>query len=266
MQDATRVLMGAGLSSAKVVSQYDADPAGFLAGRRVQLASTGLPSLAKSAGFTLGISLGRSLSNTKHTAVAREGLAVPVRLALKRARGTITITSVANLLTTTADVITVNGTAFTAQAGAVTPGGATFQAATSVTATAASLAAQINAHATVGLVVRASSALGVVTLAAVAAGASGNAITTTYTDNGGGNIGATVQQATLASGSDTGVDVDFVVIGAKVYFDDTTGDATDGTLPGSSISDAVYASGELIGVNEDSSESPAALVDMPGGL
>lgn len=266
MHDPTRVLMGAGLSSAKQVSEYDADPAGLLAGRRVQLASTGLPSLLKSAGFTLGISMGRSLSNTKRTAVAREGEAIPVRLSLKRARGTVTITNFTNLLTTTPDVITINGTAFTAQAGAVTPGGATFRAATDVTATAASLASQINAHATVGLVVRATSALGVVTISAVTPGAAGNAITTTYTDNGGGNVGATVQQAVLAGGSDTGVDVDYVVIGTKVYFDDITGDATDGTLPGSSISDAIYVSGELIGINEDSSETPAALIDMPGGL
>lgn len=258
--------MGAILSSRKRVSEYDADPAGFLAGRRVQLASTGLPSLAKGAGFTLGISLGRSLSNTKKTAVARDGLGVPVRLSLKRARGTVTITSYANLLTGTPDTVTINGTAFTAQAGAATPGTATFRAATGNTETAASLAAQINAHATVGLVVRASSALGVVTLAAVAPGAGGNAITTAYADLGSATVGATVQQATLASGSDTGVDVDYVVIGAKVYFDDISGDATDGLMPGSTISDATYVSGELIGVNEDTSESPAALVDMPGGL
>jgi len=265
MHDPTRVLMGAGLSSAKTVSEYDADPAGFLAGRRVQLASTGLPSLLKSAGMSIGISMGRSLSNTKKTAVARDGESIPVRLALKRARGTITITSYANLVSGTDDAITINGQAFTAQAGAATPGDPTFRAATDNNTTAQSLVDQINAHATIGALVRASRSGAVVTIAAIAPGAGGNAITTTYTDNDT-NVGATVQQATLAGGSDTGADVDFVVIGAKVYFDDISGDATDGALPGSSISDAIYVSGELIGVNEDSSESPAALVDMPGGL
>lgn len=268
MHDASKVLMGATLSSAKTISQFNADPASFLAGRAVSRAnSESAPlSLLASAGMRIGISLGRSLSDTKKTAVCRDGERVPVRLSLPRARGTVTITNYTNLLTTTPDVITINGTAFTAQSTAVTPGDATFRAATDVTATAASLAAQINAHATIGALVRASSALGVVTLAAIAPGTGGNAITTTYTDNGGGNVGATVQQATLEDGSDDAEDIDYVTKGAKVYFDDISGDATDGTLPGSTISDAIYVSGALTGINEDSSESPAALVDMPGGL
>jgi hypothetical protein len=268
MHDATKILMGAILSSSKTVSEFDVDPAGFLAGRRVQLADTGLPSLLKSAGMSIGISLGRSLSNTKKTAVGRDGLSVPVRLSLKRARGTVTITSYANLVSGTDDAITINGTAFTAQAGAATPGDATFRAATGNNETAASLAAQINAHATIGALVRASASGAVVTIAAVTPGATGNDITLTYTDNDT-NVGATLgglSGGKLAGGSDTGVDVDYVVKGAKVYFDDISGDATDGALPGSTISDAIYVSGELIGINEDSSETPAALVDMPGGL
>lgn len=256
--------MGAALSSAKDITQHDVDPANFLAGRRVCLGSDGLPSLLISAGMPMGISLGRSLSDNKQTSVCRVGEKIPVRLALARARATITITNITNLLTTTPDVITINGQAFTAQAGAATPGTATFRSATDVTATALSLATQINAHAVIGALVRASSALGVVTIAAIAPGTGGNAITLTYTDNGGGNIGATVSGATLASGSATVSG--FTAIGAKVYFDDTSGDATDGTLPGCTISDACYVSAELTGINEDSSTGLAALIDMTGGL
>lgn len=108
------------------------------------------------------------------------------------ASGIVTITSYANLLTTTPDVITVNGTVFTAQAGAATLGTGTFQAATSNNITADSLAAQINAHPVVGLVVEATSLSGAVTIKALETGYAGNDITLTYTDNGAGNIGATL--------------------------------------------------------------------------
>lgn len=114
------------------------------------------------------------------------------------ASGNITITSYANLVSATDDVVTINGVAFTAQAGAATLGTATFQAATSNDATAASLAAQINAHADLDEVV--ASAVGaVVTITAVETGSGGNAITLAYTDNDA-NVGATRSAATLTGG------------------------------------------------------------------
>jgi hypothetical protein len=70
-----------------------------------------------------------------------------------QASGNITITSYANLLTTAADTVSVAGVAFTAQSGAATLGTATFRAATGNTETAASLAAQINAHPTTSALV-----------------------------------------------------------------------------------------------------------------
>lgn len=106
-----------------------------------------------------------------------------------QASGIFTVSSYANLLTTTPDVVTIMGVALTAQSGAATPGSATFQAATSNNATAASLAAQINAHATLAAKVIATVENAVVTVKAIAADFSGNDITATYTDNGGGNIG-----------------------------------------------------------------------------
>lgn len=116
------------------------------------------------------------------------------------AAGTITISSYANLLTTTPDTITVNGVVFTAQSGAATLGTGTFRAATSNDATAASLAAQINAHADLEDVVLATVVNAIVTVTALDSGSGGNAITLAYADLGGGNIGASVSGATLTGG------------------------------------------------------------------
>lgn len=80
---------------------------------------------------------------------------------------------------------------FTAQSGSATLGTETFQAATSNDATAASLAAQINAHPTTAALVVATVVNAVVTIKALAADFSGNDIVLAYTDNGS-NIGATI--------------------------------------------------------------------------
>lgn len=108
-----------------------------------------------------------------------------------QATGTITITDYAALVSGTDDVITVGGVAFTAQAGAAVLGEATFQAATSDEATAASLAAQINAHAVASTKVVATVDGDDVLLTAVADGSEGNDVTLTYTDNDT-NVGATL--------------------------------------------------------------------------
>lgn len=120
-----------------------------------------------------------------------------------KATGSITITSYANLVSGTDDTITIEGVAFTAQAGAATLGEATFQAATSNDATAASLAAQINAHAVVSELVVATVLGAVVTLTAVENYSPGNSIGLSYTDNDT-NVGATL--AGLSGGNLSGGD------------------------------------------------------------
>lgn len=266
MHDASKVVLGATLSSAKDISVHDSDPATYLAGLAVSLSSTAEQiTLTKGTAPRAGVSLGKSLSDHKKTSVCRTGERVPVRLALKKASGTVTISSYANLVVSSGDTVTVGATAFTAQAGAATPGAATFQAATSNNATATSLAAQINAHATAGALVKAVANNAVVTLYAKAGGAAGNSIALAYTDNGGGNVGASVSGANLSGGSDTISDINYVTKGAKVYFNDADGKA-DFSTTDSTISDAVYVSGVLTGIAEDGTEVAAALVDMPGGL
>lgn len=116
------------------------------------------------------------------------------------ATGLVTITNFANLVSGTADKITVGATQFTAQAAAATPGAATFQAATSLSATATSLATQINAHATAGALVNARAVGAEVYLTALHGGTAGNSIALAYT-NGDANVGATVSGATLADGT-----------------------------------------------------------------
>jgi len=263
MHDASKVLLGTTDSSDREVSMFDSDPASFPAGTAVRVASTGALSTAKSAGFAAGLSLGKSLSDTKKTAVLRAGGRVPLRLAFKGATGNATITSYANLVSGTADSITIGATVFTAQAGAATPGAATFQAATSNNATATSLAAQINAHATAGALVTAVASSAVVNLYAKASGAAGNSVALAYT-NGDANVGATVSGAALAGGSDTIGDVAFVTVGAKAYINDVTGLGDLAAL--GTVSDATYLTGVLSGVTEDGTLVPCALVDMRGGL
>jgi len=202
MHDKSKVKLGSTRSNDRAVSVFASDPATYLAGLCVSMDSDGLLSLLKSAGQRAGVSLGKDLSDAKKTSVLRYGQGVGVRAHLKRASGVITVTSYANLVSGTDDVVTVGATAFTAQAGAATPGDATFQAATTDEATAASLALQINSHATASTVVRARAAGDLVFITALHGGTAGNSIVLTYTNNGGGP-GATVSgSGTLEDGED----------------------------------------------------------------
>jgi hypothetical protein len=272
MHNASKVLLGSSLSSAKEISTFDSDPATYKAGLCVSLASTGGLSLLSSAGMRVGVSLGKSLSDSKKTAVLRTGEGVPVQAHLKRATGTITVSSYANLVSGTDDSVSIAGTAFTAQAGAATPGAATFQAATSNAATATSLAAQINAHATVSLKVYAVAVSDAVILYSVADGVgstgTGNDIAVSYTDNDS-NVGIVLSGLSggkLSGGSDTVSDIAYIAKGAKMYINNATGKADINISGFCTISDAIYVSEELTGVDESAVECAAVLVDMPGGL
>lgn len=272
MHNASVAKLGTNLSSAKIISDHNVDPASFLAGLAISMASTGLPSLLKSAGVRMGVSLGPSLSDHKKLAVIRSGERVPVRLALKRATGLITITSFANLVSGTDDVITVGATAFTAQAGAATLGQPTFQAASSNNATATSLAAQINAHATAGALVYAIASSATVRLYSKVAGVgstgTGNDIALTYTDNDA-QVGATlseIESDKLAGGSNTVTAANAAVVGAKAYINDVTGEFDIAMSGFSTVSDATYVTGAIEGLDESDASVAAAIVDMSGGL
>ncbi len=262
VHDATKVLMGTVATNHKDVSCEVGDPTTFLAGLVVRRSTTGALQLASDAvAARIGISLGPDLNNlTTKTVVCRTGNRVPIRLKDEsvKATGTVTVTSYANLVSGTDDAIAVAGVSFVAQAGAATLGQATFQAATSNNATAASLAAQINAHATANLSVVATVLNAVVTLTAVEYGEDGNAITLAYTDNDT-NIGATVSGAVLSGGED---DFDWIVIGGTVKTSATTGEATED----GDDSNAVFLTGPLTGVYSDGTTCKVAYVDMGSGM
>jgi hypothetical protein len=260
--DATKVKMGSTGSSFKQGSEtFPSDPEVFSAGLAVRRTSGSLLSVTKTDGEWIGISLGKSLANEKHTTVLNAGTDIPVQLESTPASGSATITSYANLVSGTPDSITIGATVFTAQAGAATPGAGTFQAATSNNATAASLVAQINAHATAGALVKAVANGAIVEITAKGNTSAGNSIALIYTDNDT-NVGATVSGATLTGG---GTAANYVVKGQKVYFSDTTGKADDPDSE-ATISDAVYVSGVLTGLSEAGTEISVALIDAPGGL
>lgn len=80
MHSENTVYMGLSKSNIKEVDNRAGDPATFLAGLCVHLKSDGTLSLASADGSKLGISMGRSLSDTQRTAIARKGLGIPVLL------------------------------------------------------------------------------------------------------------------------------------------------------------------------------------------
>jgi len=267
MHDASKVLLGVVKSSDRHSTQYAADPATYIAGLACRLKSDGALSLLKADGGWVGVSLGKSLSDTKQTSVCREGQGVPLQMELKRSSCVITVTDFANLVSGTDDVVAVGATNFTAQAGAATPGDATFQAASSNAATATSLAAQINAHAAASLLVVAVASGATVTLYAKAVGAAtGHDVAVSYTDNDT-NIGITIaglEDGKLDGGSNDPADADLAVLGAPVYINDVTGKADIAAL--GTISAAVFTSLSLVGITEAGALVPACLIDMPGGL
>ena len=136
------------------------------------------------------------------------------------ATGNITITSYANLVSGTDDSVGVAATTFTAQTGAATPGAATFQAATDNDSTAASLALQINSHATVSLQVRARAIGAVVHITAMHGGTAGNSIALAYTDNDT-NVGAT-KSGTALSGGEANADYEDLRLEIATIIKDST--------------------------------------------
>ena len=78
---ATTIYMGNVPTSAKEIDNWLASPSTFKAGLCGHLKSDGTVSLALSDGSKIGISCGRSLSDTSRTAFVRKGELVPILLA-----------------------------------------------------------------------------------------------------------------------------------------------------------------------------------------
>jgi hypothetical protein len=259
--DATKIVFGVTDSSDREIVDVDADPASFPGGTVVRLKSDGTLSTVAADGAFFGVSMGKSLSEIKRLSVCKSGNRVPVLLNKIAATGTITITSYANLVNAGDDALNIAGTVFTAKA---SPSGANqFLAATSNGATRDALLAKIQAHPDlVGVITAAASSTAAIIITAVTTGTAGNSLVLTYTDNGTATVGATVSgSGTLAGGIAVS---SYAAPGKDLYIDDVTGLAD--TASGSTITSAIYVSGELTGLYSDGTSAPAVLIDMGGGL
>jgi hypothetical protein len=243
MHDPTKVLLGSTSSSDRIAHSYENDPATFEAGLAVRLSSTG--DLSLSSGTHIGVSLGKDLSDAKKTSVLKTGLGVPVQLTDDSVFASVQVQDIlyTSKLRGTAgnalSIIYVDG-AGTGEANvSVVDGDIEVEIDDTVT-TALTVANAINAHPEVSLLCEA-------------------------VVDGGEN--ATAQDAfTPAVPFENGDDgFSYVVKGAKMHVSPTTGKAiTSGG--GAVATDAVYISGVLTGIKEDSSETFAALVDIAGSL
>lgn len=262
--DATKVLLGSVKTSSREITEHLGSPVTFKAGLAIRQKSDDALSVTKSDGQWLGISLGKGLSDSlKTTSIVRDGLKVPVLLESAPARQVVTISSYANLVATGDDTLKIGATTFTFKASASTEAQVT--AATNNDTTAANLVAKINAHSVAGLLFKATAVANVVTITALNNATEGEDIDCVYTDNGSDTVGLTVEDDAITFVGGGATAADYVSIGSKAYFSDTTGKADDPNS-GTTISDAIYVSGVLTGIQEDGTEAACALVDMPGGL
>lgn len=270
--DPTKVLLGATGSNIKDVSEYPVNPATFPAGTAVRAAANGgLQTEDDSVAALVGISLGRSLSNDQHTAVARNGLRIPLIQKPYYAKATLAISDYSDMITAepaAADTVTVglgeDAVTIVAQSGAATPGTAFFQAATSNEATATSIAAQINAHADTKGLVEAEAVEDngdwFVVITAKDPGPAGNDIVAVWGDETTNTAAAFDTSGTLEGGVDGAAEH-----GKAVYVNDD-GHGCLSTDDDASATGAVYNGGTLTGVKEDGTTVTVALVDIMGAL
>jgi phage tail sheath gpL-like len=178
------------------IGVVDDNPAGVFA--TGTLTFTGPATAAGTLSLYVGgnlVSVGVASGDSANTIASNVATALGIH-----ASGTVTFATA-----TVGDDITIGATTFVATSGAVTPGAATYSIDTGNTEAAASLAAQVNAHAVASQVVWASSALAVCTLRSIAGGTAGNSIVLTSVD---GVTTAVTGSGTLAGG---GTDTDYPV-------------------------------------------------------
>lgn len=233
MHDPTKMLMGATQSSDREVTAEAADPASFPAGLAVRRTTTE-GSLSLSSGQLIGISLGKSLSDTKKTAVCRVGNRVPLQLPgwAYLTKDELTFHTKRNVAVSIefVDDDAVAGSEEVTVTGDDDEGyliSLNMDVLSTATQCKAALDGDEDAAALIDTVI---------------SGTAGNA-----------------QAAFAEDVIDTAP-----VIGAVVRVHATTGKAIYGS--GGAATGAHYASNVLTGVQEDATEIPVAVIDMGGGL
>lgn len=240
MHDPTKTLLGATNSNLKDISHEVGNPATFVAGLAVRKHTTGALSL--SSGSLIGVSCGRSLSDTAKTSVVRAGLRVPLRL---------TDESVASSKK-------IGDITFTAKTAGADGDNITITLADTKTA-GAEEATLDGTDITVAIEGGVSTATQVVT--AIEAVDDIDDLIACVIDEG---KESTAQAAATETALENGADAfPYAAKGAVVKVGATSGAATsDGTATG-----AVYVSGPIKGVDAlTGTEYDVALIDMQGGL
>lgn len=241
--NASKVLLGSTGSSEREASQEPGDPAVCKAGLAVTRGSDGALDLGGAAGSFLGVSAGRSLSDTEKCAVIRTGLRVPMRLKDDNVFASI----VKAELTFTSKLRGVAGNAITI---AFTDGGTAGSETVAVDGT--------------DIVVTGDSTVSTAQEIADALEASEEAMALIGVAISDGDE-AVAQTAFVEDALEGGTDAfAWVEIGAAVEVDGDTGEATEDD----EATGAIYASGVLEGVDPITGTVVcyAALVDMSGGL
>jgi len=233
--DASKILLGSVGSSDRVVTQHNADPASFPAGRAVRQSST-VGGLSLTSGQLLGVSLGASLSDDKKTAVCRAGNDVPIQLGASLVKGSLTF------IKKTAAVVNI----------AFITGG-----------TAGSEVVTVTGDDDAGYLISVSMSGGVSTATQMktALDASAPALALIETQIASGQ-GATAQAAFASDEID---DTSFAVKGAAVRISTASGMAI---VSGGSLTGAVYNDSAKSGINPltGAVAYPVASIDMGGGL
>lgn len=241
--DASKVLLGSVGSNERDISCEPGDPEVCKAGLAVSRGSDGALDVGGAAGSFLGVSAGRSLSDTEKCAVVRAGMRVPIRLKddnvfASLEQGDLTFTAKAR------------GTAGNSVTVALVDGG------TAGAETVEVVGSDIVVNMDDG-VSTAQQIVDALEASEDAMALIGVAIAEGEED--------TAQDAFAEDALEGGTDAfSWVAIGAAVEIDGTTGEATDDD----EASGAVYASGVLSGVDPITGAVVcyAALVDMVGGL
>lgn len=241
--DASKVLLGSVGSNERDITCEPGDPSVAKAGLVVSRGSDSELDVGGSAGSFLGVSAGRSLSDTEKCAVVRCGLRVPIRLQddnefSELVVGDLTITS--KLRGTAGDAITI----------ALVDGGTAGDEEVTVEGTdiVVSMDDGVSTAQEIADALEASEDAMALIGVAIAEGEESTAQDAAAEDN-------------LAGGVDA---FSWVEIGAAVEVDGTTGEACEDD----EASGGVYASGPLNAIDPITGQQDgyAALVDMVGGL
>lgn len=239
MHDPTQVLLGGTESSDRVITCENSDPASFPAGTAVRRKNDATLSVSSSDGSLIGVSLGRSLSDTKKTAVCRVGAKVPVLLTDEGVLDSVKIGDITFNSKVKADTGITITLADTADAG---------EEVASVTGTAITIAMESTVSTAQQIV------------DAILASAEVSALITAAIDSGDEAVAQAAATSTALTGGASSYP--YVVKGTAVKVSNSTGlAASTGSTTG-----AIYVDGPKTGIKLDGTTAQVAVIDMVGGL